>query len=273
MRIKYLLILGLSFLNYVLAFSQADSHLETPKAKSFMIETNLNLFRDDKVLDLKTFQVKYWINNKTALRLGVLFDYKKNFKTDNDYESNAVKKPNISEKSLLFGFNPGIEYRLRPNSRISPYIGFEFSYKDKSSSSHYIDYSRKYDNNIQDYVYYKVETDIEGGWRKIEIENFFTTNGYGFIIKKSYDIERAYSSYGINFLLGTDIFILKNFYMGFEIGFGYRLLRYKQIKLDINDPEVTDPAAIEYNKKTFPSFKTSNFGFYNNNLIRLGVYF
>ena len=268
MKIKHLLILGFTFLNSYLTFSQTDNLSKIPKGKNFMIEINFNPFGDDDVFSFKNLQTKYWINNKTALRFGIQFNSSNNSRTKDNYESNNDYGSTLSEKSLLVGFKPGIEFRFLPHSKISPYWGFEVSYENKSSSSQYIDYLGKYDYINHDLIYYKIETKIEDAWRETEIA-FYNINGQ-YYTKTSYDKERGYSSYGLNLLFGTDVFILENLYMGFEIGIAYKILKYRKIKVEINNSEVTDPLAIENN---IPSSKTSNFGFYYNNFIRLGVYF
>jgi len=279
MKSKRLLILGFSLLIPFLTYSQKDSISKYPTAKNFMVEINFNPFGHDGVFSFENLQTKYWVNNKTALRLGLQLDNKNNSTTEDDYKSEESSKPTISEKSFLLGFKPGIEFRILPNSRISPYWGVEFSYINKSSSSKYIEYEKKYDSGFKDYVYNKIETNLDGAWRKIDLvelsysDPYYGSTGYRMYQTTNYTSERAFSSYGLNLLLGTDVFVYKNLYMGFEIGIGYKMLKYKQIKLDINDPSETDPTVIKENKSTYPSSKTSDFSFYYNNSIRLGIYF
>lgn len=278
MKIKPLMTLGFLLLIPSLTFSQTDSLSKSPSAKDFMIEINFNPFGEDGVFSFENLQTKYWINNKTALRLGLQFDYKNNSTTEDDYESDEDYKPTISEKSFLFGFKPGIEFRILPNSRISPYWGFEFSYINKSSSSEYVEYDREYDYDIDDYMYNKIETTLDGAWRTIDFVEMsyndpWSGSSYRMYQTTDYTSERAFSSYGLNLLLGIDVFVYKNLYMGFEIGIGYEMIKYKQIKLEINDSGETDSEVIEDNKSTYPSGKTSDFGFYYNNSIRLGFYF
>lgn len=238
-----------------------------------MIEINFNPLGDDGVFSFENLQTKYWINNKTALRLGLQFDYNNNSTTKDDYKSDEDYKPTISEKSILLGFKPGIEFRILPNSRISPYWGFEFSYLNKSSQSKYVDYNREYNYVIDDWAYNKAETNVDGAWREIEAGIYYLSNGYVYYTNTSYGEERAYSSYGLNLLFGSDIFISKNLYMGFEIGLGYEILKYKKINIEVNDFGETGLEVIENNKSTYPSSKTADFGFYYNNSIRIGVCF
>lgn len=279
-KIKRLLILGFSLLIPFLTFSQTDSISKSPTAKDFMIEINFNPFGDDGIFSFENLQTKYWINNKTALRLGLQFDYNNNSTTEDDYKSDEVYKPTVSEKSFLLGFKPGIEFRILPNSRISPYWGFEFSYTNKSSNSEYIDYEREWDNDIDDYIYNKVETKLEGAWRKVTFQELETMDPWGrtsyrMYRSTDYTYERAFSSYGINLLLGTDFFLVRNIYLGFEIGLGYKMTKFKQIELELIDnrePQSPYYPSIE-DKLTYPSSKSTDFGFYYNNSIRLGVNF
>ena len=281
MKIKPLMSLGFLFLIPFLTFSQTDSLSKSPTAKDFMVEINFNPFGDDGVFSFENLQTKYWINNKTALRLGLQFDYKNNSTTDEDYKSDEDYKPTISEKSILLGFKPGIEFRILTNSRISPYWGFEFSYINKSSSSEYVDYDREFDYDIDDYVYNKVETKLDGAWRKVTFQELESTDPWGGTSYRTYRStdytdERAFSSYGLNLILGTDFFLIRNLYLGFEIGLGYEMTKYKQIELELIDnrePSSFYPTTSIDDKLTYPSSKSTNFGFYYNNSIRLGVYF
>lgn len=278
MKSKNLLMLGALFLLPILTFSQSDSLPRFCKAKDFMFEINFNPFGSNGVFSFDNLQTKYWINNNTALRLGLQFDYKNNNTSEEDYKSDAATKPTSIEKSFLFGVKPGIEFRILPNSRISPYWGFEFTYINKTSSAVYEDYDLVYDYNIGDYVAQKVETTIDGAWRKVEmiqIPYYDSWGGTGYRLYPMYNssYERAYGSYGLNILLGTDVNVYKNLYMGFEIGLGYKMTKYKKVVIEIDEFHGTGPANIENNQQTFPSSKTSDFGFYYNSSIRLGIYF
>ena len=194
---------------------------------------------------------------------------------------NKDYKPTISEKSFLVGFKPGIEFRLLQNFRISPYRGFEFLYKNKSSSSEYIDFDREYDYDIDDYVYNKVVTKLDGAWRKVTFQELefgdpWTGTSYRIYRSTDYTDERAFSSNGLNLILGTDFFIIRNLFPGFEIGLGYEMTKYNQIELELIDnrePNSFYPTTSIDDKLTYPSSTSTDFGFYYNNSIRLGIYF
>lgn len=281
MKNKYLTTIGLSLLIPFLTFSQNDSISKFPPPKDFMIEIDFNPFGDDGVFSFENLQTKYWLNNKTALRLGLQFDYKNNSTSKEDYESHESYKPTVSEKSFLFGFKPGIEFRILGESRISPYWGAEFSFINKSSESKYVDYERKIDSDINDFTYNKVETKLSRAWRKVTFQELESSDPWGGTSYRTYQStdythERAFSSYGLNLILGTDFFLISNLYLGFEIGLGYEIKKYKKIELETIDNRESDPnyptISID-DKLTYPSSRSTVFGFYYNNSIRLGVYF
>jgi len=64
--------------------------------------------------------------------------------------------------------------------------------------------------------------------------------------------------------------------LGFELGVGHETLKYKQIEVEIIDNNVGEYEVVngtdEDNNTTYPSSKSSDFRFYYNSSIRLGVY-
>ncbi len=260
MKIKNILIVGL-LLFTVIAYSQSDSLSRFPTSKRFMVEINFNPLSSEGIFSFDNLQTKYWINNKTALRLGIQTNYKNNSTSEDNSEVGLINSRTVNEESFLIGVKPGIEFRIFEKSKISPYLGFEFTYANRSSSSEYVDYSKiSYD------TYEKVVTNIEGSWRELE---YYQYNGYYTYANAIYEKERAYQSYGANILLGADYNFIKNMYLGFEIGLGYEMINYKKIELDVTNYS----PVFERNNITYASKKTADFGFYYNNSIRLGIYF
>ncbi|WP_044211345.1 hypothetical protein [Flammeovirga sp. OC4] len=280
---KRYITLGILFLTSFFSYSQTDSSSKFPSSNNVMIEVNFNPFGDNGVFSFDNVKTKYWINNKTALRLGLQFDYKKNSTTEDDYKPNEENKPTISEKSFLVGFKPGIEFRILQNTRVSSYWGVEFSYVNKSTSSEYVDYYRDIYSDKEEYN--TVETKLDGAWRSVSLQEFDSVNEWGGLSQRTYSStnytgERAFSSYGLNLILGTDFFIIRHLYLGFEIGLGYEVTNYKEIDLEIIDNRKYNPLFpylpprdIEDIKITNPSSTSTDFGFYFNNAIRLGFYF
>ncbi len=221
-------------------FSQVDSVRisKLPRKGSFMIETGFTPFQDDKILNFEYFQTKIWIKDRTALRLGVKLNH----------ESNAVKRfSNIrvddsKEQFTVFGFRTGFQSYLLKKSRIAPYMGAEFIYEKKGAD-----------------VEMKDGEKLIGAWARYSVVG---NNGDEPLYETDY-VERAYRTRGLNVLLGTDVFVWKYLYLGFEVGLGYEVTKYDEIIRKNADQETT----IEDIKVS------SRVGFYAENAIRLGIWF
>jgi len=272
MKLKQLFVLMFLFLPFIL-FSQNDSisklpckNRQFPGNKTVMLELNFNPFSSAGVISFENFQTKYWLDNKTVLRLGLQLSNKGISLTDDDFDSAEKHKSNVSENLFLYGIKPGIEFRLLQNSKISPYVGFELQYKNKATSGDYKEYNQSYDyiNNQQVIKYEFVETKIDGGLRNITTGTYSNSNGTYSYTAVDYSGERAYSSFGGNLLVGSDFYFVKNMYFGFEVGLGYESIKYKQVIIDIS---------TNVNKITLPSHNTNSLGFYYNSAIRLGIWF
>ncbi|MDN4164552.1 hypothetical protein QWY31_03510 [Cytophagales bacterium LB-30] len=252
-----------------LTLAQTDSTSRTPQNKDFMVELNFNPFGGQGVFNIDNLRTKYWISDKVALRLGFQFDYNSNELTDADYQGDSRDRSSYSEQSLLLGINPGIEYRFRQNNRVSPYVGVELAYRKKSSSANYTDYIPYYDVSQDRYSYELVDYTVEGVWREFYSE----FNGDFYYSRVRYDQERGFTSYGANLLFGTDVFLWKGLYMGFEFGLGYHLMKYAQIEVVVDNRELAPDSFFEDEEFSYPSSKSGEFGLYYNNSIRLGVLF
>jgi len=249
----------LCFIFPAMVYSQTEVNKKLPAAKAVMFELNFNPMGGTGVFSFDNMQGKYWLNNSTVLRLGLGFTSKSNGVADSDYDSKEQYKPNVNEKTSMFTFKPGIELRLLKNSIVSPYVGLELMYKNKSTNADYKEYTQSTDYNTQKTIYTFVETKIDGSWR-----SYVTSNGTYPYTTISYSNERAFSTFGTNLLLGSDFYFVKNMYFGFEVGLGYQSTLYDKIVVDVS---------TNVNKTTSPSYSTSNVAFYYNSAIRLGVWF
>jgi len=249
-----------------LSFSQKDNNNTLPNHKSLMFEVNINPFSNNELLKIDNLQTKYWISDKISLRLGIMFDYKNNSISDDDYESSEIYRATTSENSLLLGLKPGIEFRFFKKTRVSPYFGIELSYINKSSKSEYVDYQEYYNNVTSSYQHYRVDTKVEGAWKGTST----LVGGWGTpYYSTNYNNEISFYSYGLNLLLGTDFFISKNFYLGFELGFGYEFKKYQNTNVEINNQN----SEIANSKLKYPSQQNANLKIFSDNILRLGICF
>jgi len=272
MKLKQLFVLMLVIIPAIL-YSQNDSISKSPckktlfpEKKTVMFELNFNPFSSKGVISFENFQTKYWLDNKTVVRLGLQLSKKGTSLTDDDFDSAEKHKSNTSENSFLFGIKPGIEFRFLQSSKISPYAGFELQFKNKSTSADYKEYSQTYQyiNNQQVIKYEFIETKVDGGLRNITTGTYSNSNGIYSYTNVDYGSERAFSSFGGNLLVGSDFYFIKNMYFGFEVGLGYETIKYNKVIVDIS---------TNVNKTTYPSYNTNSLGFYYNSAIRLGVWF
>jgi len=235
-----------------------------PGVGNFMVELNFKPFGSGDVISFENLQTKFRITDNISLRLGLKIENQNNSQQHEDFASTEKYPYTASEHSLLFGIKPGIEYHFLKNRKISPYVGCELTYFNKSSDSEYDGYSQSYNGNTgaNQYTYQKYT--IDGAWRGVGTSTYVsngTTYNYNYI---TYTNQRAYKSVGGNLLFGSDFYFIKNLYFGFEIGLGYNNIKYEQIKIE-------DSNTVE--KTTYPSYNSSNLNFYYNNSIRLGIWF
>ncbi|MDD2797445.1 MAG: hypothetical protein PHV20_02520 [Bacteroidales bacterium] len=198
--------------------------VQLPEKRTKMFELNFSPFSPTAVISFDNFQTKYWLNKKTVLRLGLQLKNLENSTKDGDYDPAEQHKTNKNEKTLLVGIKPGIEFRFLQNSKISPYIGFEQLYQNKSTSADYKEYVQYFDyTNGQSVLKYDfVETKVDGAWRDLTTVTNINPNGTTYkYASTDYTGERAFSNWGGNLLAGSDFYFVQNMYIGFEVGLGY----------------------------------------------------
>lgn len=255
-KIIFILCLMISFS----AFTQTrDTCNLKPQAGNFSIELNFIPFSDDGPIDLTAFRGRFFLNNKIALRTGFNFDRKK--QTDEVPHTYYIDGNNImlidkmERQYTVLGVNVGVEYHFLNSRRVSPYFGIDFGYENKSSK-----YS---DEKNQAYSYpfvlKLIKTEIENAWetKVLSYDQF----GNPYYITSVGD--RAYNSFKVNIVTGTDIYILKHLYMGIELGLGINTVKYKEATVK-QDGVLT---------LKFPEIKDTEIGLNFNNAIRLGFWF
>ena len=261
---------GITVAIFAICFSQsilmAQENVSIPAKNNFAVELDFKPF-DENVISFNQLQFKYRVADNVTLRLGLAFDKNKLDQSDDDYEPSEQYKVIGNEDCTKFGVMPGVEYHFLKNSKISPYVGAEFSFFKNIVKSHYRDYIRElYYSSVTGGGYAintPIEFDIDGATRTITQEYLETQYGYSYYSYTSYT-NRAYTSYGGNLLLGCDFYFMRNLYVGLEAGLGYDYTKYKKVTIDISNQ--VKPTII-------PSYTVSKFGFYYNSALRLGFWF
>jgi len=250
-------------------FAQEQTNPRIPTGKDFMLEINMTPFTGDDIFVIDQLKGRYYFNEHWAIRLGVMFDFKTD-KSNLDAEELEVGPDNPREeayekKSTTIGFMPGFEYRILANSKVAPYVGAEFLYQSKSSSSSGV--RRTYDAfGWEPEVYTsKSEIDVDGAW--------FNYYDYSFL-SIDYDT-RSFNKIGGNLFIGSDFYFVKNFYFGIELGLGLHSTKFKDVTIDTFSATYYPEGAVDVESDTEVIHGSSDFitEFYIINAIRVGVWF
>ncbi|WP_266203400.1 hypothetical protein [Pontibacter kalidii] len=117
--------------------------------------------------------------------------------------SYSYTKPaeDASSSNLTLSFAPGFEKHFGRTRRLSPYLGFAVPIAVSTKS-------------------YKDD--------QVEAKGADSPGVYG-------NYNRSYFSAGVNGLAGVDLYIVKNFYVGFEAGIGLSYLNYADVEVKYKD--------------------------------------
>lgn len=139
--------------------TSANENEYSPEKGEFAIEVQFNPFATDfNTFKLEKLEGRYFISNKTALRLGVGFGFDKDKVTPYSEESLETWDSEIS-KSFSLGF--GLEQHVYNYKRIDLYVGGAFEYAGKfdtkTNSAQY-----RYDTTVKKSYHETHEFSING---------------------------------------------------------------------------------------------------------------
>jgi len=226
-----------------------------PKAGDKSFEVDFLPFSQDGPIRLTALRGRYFIQDQIAINLNINFSNKKLHNETPYVRDDYMLFDTEDAKTNVFGIGLGIEYHFLKTGRVSPYAGFQIGFEMKSSS--YESLNNHYENYGDSFT--TTETEIENAWGYSQ----YGYDQYGNPYYYTGIQERAYNAFKANLVLGADVYILKHFYMGVELGLGYSNLNFKEVI-------VKEDSNIELK---FPKATESNFGFVYNNAIRLGFWF
>lgn len=193
-----------------------------PLNNNWATELNINPFKNDVSANNSLNQIKFrkFISERTALRLGFGANrISSDIENSNPYGTN----PTIyreEKSSTTLGVNIGFEKHFSGTKRLSPYIGVDLAFSDKSSKQEINRGANK--------------TTVKGGWASftyatIPNPNYNGTNGQ-YITQAIPKVEEAaYTRYGMNLISGFDYYISKHFFLGAEFNIGFNQTNYKDL--------------------------------------------
>lgn len=195
-----------------------------PQKRDVSIDIGFIPSNGDDTENMKAINLRYFIKDDVAIRFGLNIDYTKR----NSDLSNLIKQSSnnvILESSaemtssvLLWGFNIGFEKHLKGIAKLSPYFGLDFIYN-------YLDSQMVSAGTYKD--------NISGSTTLVSVKTVGSTSfAVWKDVLKSNDVQdkliienpenRTYSEIGLNLIAGMNYYLIKNIYLGIEMGFGFR---------------------------------------------------
>lgn len=199
-------------------------------------ELNVNPFQGSLSLNNAINQIKfrYFASDGLALRLAFTATSVSNeVQRTLPYGQNPFQFEQV-RKSTTAGVNLGVEKHFRGTRRLSPYVGAEVVFANKSSSD--------------DIKTESSSTKIKGAW-----QNVFVSPGGP--VGTEYT-ERGYTRYGFNAISGFDFYMARHFYLGYEFTFSLASTKYKDIDVSTiytGNPPPINPGSnnVKNDEKSF----------------------
>lgn len=199
----------------VLAIAISANAQFKPSQGDFSAEVNF------RPLSTNPIQVDYlkgrmFLNSDMAIRLGLeLNSYSETSKSTNT--ANPPITEETTNKYMIFGLRPGIEFHMKGTDRLSPYYGAEIAFSMKSASTKITNFNKVDGSNVE----------VNGAWQD--------------------GSNMGYTMFGINLLFGADYYVAKHLYLGAEIGFGFFNYSYKDTEVTSGTTTKTTPNGSDMN--------------------------
>ncbi|MFO7655478.1 MAG: hypothetical protein R6W78_00245 [Bacteroidales bacterium] len=220
-------------------------------------ELNVNLLQGELSFNNSINQIKlrFFDKSNKCYRFGFMFNVETHDEssefiyntTPRDYKN----KSNIYEIALSFGR----EKHFSGTKRLSPYIGFDFTFTDSWTK-----------NIIENQDSKTTYTNVT-----FKTETILTNQGYYTTTTRIGN--NANYSFGLNLLTGFDFYISKNLYLGYEFNLGGKYIIYKKMEYEI---DIKSTSGNSFPSITVPDENDANdfkFGPSLINGIRLGYIF
>ncbi len=216
-EMKKIIILGITVLLTSLVLGQEDT-------KKITAESQFNLVRLNGGSYLPNLKFRYFLSEKTALRLGINYTSLKNRIEINEVDGEGVGS--VEKTNSLLDFSLGFEKHFRED-KVSPYFGAEFSISTGNKN--------------------------EFGSR---------TDSVTFIPNYNYSSKVPVFGLGLHFFTGVDVDLYKNLYVGTELGLAYKAIQEKKGVYNVKDASsLTDPdVSTPISAKKTTTFQLVNMG-------------
>lgn len=263
-----------------ITFAQDKAH-----KGSWSTEVQINPFEQNgNTFSLDGLKVRYFFNDKDALRLKVSFYTRNDKNTDEDSEDNnndyqKKYKNEYNYKTGNFSIDLGYERHFDLAKRLNAYLGGSIGFGKNFGSTKINNYSEtetNYSGNNLTSTIKKTNLELKNG-AIFYNDLFHDTN-----INPDQLFARAQrATFNINAAIfaGLEFYIYKGIYIGTELGIGYQSAKTLKMELDgkttittINRGNI-NKEETEIDEETTDNTRTSNFQTYIEPKLRIGITF
>lgn len=261
-KLKVKLVVVVLFVTFSNTFAQNTRSIADimPAKRNICVEVTFLPFGLEKPIDLIDIRGKYYITNDFAIR-GTAdyqkksnnYDEERNF-SYNDFDTIVFDKYRMNAN--FWKIQLGLEYRVKRLENPFPYFGIDFGFGRKTSEY----YADEHEVDYQDEIVWNNTTNVENGWYGEHWVQQGWVHWNGHLI--SGIDEQAYTYFSIDVFTGMDIYIIKRFYAGFELGITIENKNYQDATMWQNGEFLL----------RYAGYKSGDVVLNSANLIRFGIW-
>ena len=166
-------------------------------------------------ISISGIRYRQFLSANSAFRVNFFVGYHNEVTNLDTARTVGITGPELkdSKSSMTFNLRPGYEMHLAGTERLSPYFGGELDFAIKTSKE-------------VDQV-----AEMNSGGTAFEMKERVTKGKNGSL------------RFGLNAVMGCDLYLVKNLYLGAEMGFGFSMEKPSDVKFSSNEtgaPSVPD---------------------------------
>lgn len=244
-----------------------------PTKGSWSTEVQINPFdQDGETFSLDGLKVRYFFNDKNAIRLKIGFSTTNSKYTDEDSNEETGRSHDYQYdyKKGNFNIDLGYERHFNLGKKLDAYLGGSIGVGKNFASTKIETYS-KYTTNEYNYSY-TTEISYSGKLKNGAITGLTSNNIFD-------NAERATWNINAAIFAGLDFYIYKGLYIGTELGIGYS--SQKSLKMEFDATKIskatsdgkTTTTEDTIDEETTDNRRITNFKTYIEPRLRIGITF
>ncbi|WP_294545091.1 hypothetical protein [uncultured Bacteroides sp.] len=244
-----------------------------PTKGSWSTEVQINPFdQDGETFSLDGLKVRYFFNDKNAIRLKVGFATTNSKYTDkdSDEEKGSSRDNQYDYKKGNFNIDLGYERHFNLGKRLDAYLGGSIGLGKNFASTKIETYSK---STYNEYNGSRItETSYTGELKNGAITSSAGNNVFDQADRASWNINAA-------IFAGLDVYIYKGLYIGTELGIGCSSRKSLKMEFDattiskVTSGGQTTTTEDTIDEETTDNYRTTNFKTYIEPRLRIGITF